>query len=454
MEFDPAWDMPELNWKQRGSFEGGSIPSVVEPDAGTQVWLGPVAREQLPWVCGCLDQGRNPSSWIVADDSAMYETLRRWDTLLGLLCGNGGSEMPVMLRFEGCDLQTSIDGGTTWVTIPGWAENFSGCVRSNMPPPVPPNPNHDVVQQHACNIAGYIAHEIIQLSMARMVSGITFMDPEVKIVRDILDLLPGASLALDTLTTSISDFYNIVTGGTLSHYSDASTDGALWSAVTCAIYNVIKVSGYVTAANFAAVFVAINAVTYVHAEVVNAIAFYFATMGLPAVQAMQTVGAIDNIDCVGCGISCFQWDFANGAGPWTVNGGCGSDGSYNGTTKRFESGLAANTCLPASSVLWLEQTFATPIHFAGAVWEFGAGDVSPLGSRRIQGYLGATLVFNITDAIMGAATFPALDSVTTSGIIDKLIFFMDVGFPSLYSISRIAVDFNGPNPFGADNCTI
>jgi hypothetical protein len=318
MDFDEAGDMPLANWSQQGSFECGSIPPIVEPDAGTQVCLGPIAREWIPWIAGAVDQLRNPSAWIVADDTAMYHTLRRVDTLMGLLFGGSGCEVPVMTRLDNCVLETSNDGGTTWTAVPGWADNFGQCVRDNVPPPIPPNPGADPIEQHACNLAGYLATEIIQLSMARMVSGITLMDPEVKIVRDIIDLLPGASLVLDTMTTSLSDFYNTVTGGTLSHYSDASTDGALWSAVTCAIYNAIRTVGYVNAANFAAVAVAIGAVSYAHAEVVNAIAFYFVQIGLPGIQALQVVGAIDTIDCTDCGGWCYEFDFTTAAGGWVT----------------------------------------------------------------------------------------------------------------------------------------
>src|SRR5579872_180285 len=140
MSYDRAWDMPTINWQQQGSFANGTIPPTVEPDAGTQIMLGPIAQEWMPWICGALDQLRNPSAWIVADDAAMYDTLRRVDTLLGLICGSREGCVPVQTRLNNCVLQTSIDGGVTWVDVPGWASGFGACVRQNMPPPIPPNP--------------------------------------------------------------------------------------------------------------------------------------------------------------------------------------------------------------------------------------------------------------------------------------------------------------------------
>ncbi len=449
MVFDPAGDMPQANWVQQGCYETGSIPPAAEPDAGTQVWLGPINRDYLPWICGMLDQGRNPSTWIVADDTAMYNILRKWDTLLGLICGNGGTEEPCMLRLQDCVLQSSSDGGTTWVPVTGWAENFGACVRQNMPPPIPPNPGADPIAQHACNLAGYLANEIILLSMSRMISGITLMDPEVKIARDIIDLLPGASLVLDTMTTSLSDFYNTVTGGDLTHYQDASTDSALWSDVTCAIYNAILSVGYVDASNFAATFAAINAVVYTHPEVVNAIAFYFAQIGLPGIQALQVVGAIDNIDCSGCGGWCFQWDFRVSAGPWSVPGG--ADGVYApgvGFKGTYDAGAGATLMdifLPISgsvNITAINLFFVSPNADAGATASYINGVCGGSPVTHTFRPPAHPLQQNFSNALVCPAATSLDMRLANDG--DQHL------NPPI--IQKIHVAGTGTNPFGSNNC--
>lgn len=171
MVYDPAWDMPLVNWQQQGSFEAGEIPPSVEPDAGTQICIGPIAQEWLPVVLGALDQLRNPSSWIVADDDAMYTTLRRVDKLRQIIAVGEGCEMQVLTRFTaGCVLQTSLDGGTTWADVPGWVDNFDACVKAHIPPQVPDNPGDTLPNQHACNIAGFLSQELIKVTMDKIVA--------------------------------------------------------------------------------------------------------------------------------------------------------------------------------------------------------------------------------------------------------------------------------------------
>jgi len=92
MAYDPAWDMPRVNWQQQGSFEIPEIPPTYEPDAEPLVCLPPINRYWLPYVMGALDQLRNPSSWLVADDDAMYTTLARVSklrelSLIHISCG-------------------------------------------------------------------------------------------------------------------------------------------------------------------------------------------------------------------------------------------------------------------------------------------------------------------------------------------------------------------------------
>jgi hypothetical protein len=448
MSYDPAWDMPQLNWQQQGSYEGGSIPPITEPDAGTQVYLGPVAREWLQWVCGALDQLRNPSAWIVADDDAMYNTLRRVDTLLGLICGNGGNASPVLTRLENCVLQTSVDGGVTWTDVPGWADNFGACVRQNLPPPIPPNPGDDIIDQHACNLAGYLAHEVIQYAMTQMVAGITGMDPPLVTIRAILDFIPGAPLVLDDLTTAMSDLYNTITGGTLAHYAAASTDATLWAGMTCAIFGAIKSVGYVSAANFAAVGIAILGLSYTYPEVVSAVGFYWAKMGLTGAQAVQTVGAIDDVDCSACGEWCYKFDFTAGDQGASVFPGYG--GSYTagiGWQSESRGGLQE---------VYIFLPFPSSQELKDITVQFCTPSASGGSNRSVQGRLAGVNTATYFD--LDAAAVPACITSGGHALADTmdgiLICIRQPDSTPQITIQSVEVGgYTAINPWGADNCT-
>lgn len=321
MPYDPAWDMPQLHWIQQGSFEPGSIPPIVEPTAGTQVWLGPVAQEWLPWICGALDQLRNPSSWIVADDAHMYDTLRRVDTLMGLLC-NGGSATPVMLQFTaGCELQFSTDGGATWTTVPGWDANFGNCVKSNLPPPVPPNPNGTTQPQHACNMAGYLASELLEKAI---VHAITKAQTQAELANFAHDMIVEYAIQwpfVVDIINALNGLFQEYIIGSISNFTDASTDPQLWSEVTCAIYRAIHADGQVTVGNYPAIVTNVCAVPYVHADVVSAICSYITAIGASNMIQAQALGALDVVDCTNCGNWCREFDFTASNGGWDVPGG-------------------------------------------------------------------------------------------------------------------------------------
>lgn len=307
MSIDPAFDMPQINWVQQGSFEPGSIPPAGEPTAGVQVWLGPVNQTYLPWVCGALDQGRNPSSWIAADDTAMADILRRWGELMGLLCGNNGSGMPVMIRLQGCVLQTSIDGGVTWVDVPGWSSGFCGCVQDCVPPSPPGLPGLPIAQR-ACNISGYLANNLIQASIQSAINSFNAGHSLLQWAADLGISIFGAALPLTALfSEALVIIHGIITNANIAAFESAAADPTLWNKVKCAIYLAIRADGQVTDANFPTIVANICGITYANPDVATAVCDYVTALTAVSLRSLQGSAVLADYNCEDCTPWCVRW---------------------------------------------------------------------------------------------------------------------------------------------------
>lgn len=457
--FDPAWDMPQLNWQQQGCYEQGSIPPVVEPDAGTQVWLGPVAREWLPWICGSLDQMRNPSSWIVADETAMYNTLRRVDTLLGLVCGNGGSQNPVMLRLENCVLQTSSDGGATWVDVSGWTTTFADCVRTALPPPPPPL-GPGPIQQHACNLAGYLATEIVRKSLQSFIdsrnANVSLLQAAANLSSILLaEALPYANLFIQL----VNDVYPLVTMAQVGQFQTAVNDPLLWSEVTCAIFNAIKNQGAITDGNYGTLVANVCAIVYAPGFIVPAICTFLTDLGSVNARALQVAGALDTVDCGGCSNWCHKFDFRLGAQGWVLNpDGFTNKGVYVGGAG-WESTLETVFC-PGDPFRSIEILFNLPSAMVINRVELevtcpdAAGVISCISQHRQLNLLlaGALVSANVQEMDVHPAC-EANGGVIAPVTADQYgITWLTAGPGSPDIICSATLGGPGINPFGADNC--
>jgi len=347
MVYDPAWDMPRVNWQQQGSFEIPEIPPAYEPDAEPLVCLPPINQYWLPYVMGALDQLRNPSSWLVADDDAMYNTLARV-TKLREMIGRRVTCVELAMRVDGCNLQFSIDGGDTWTTVtdwsaflaecippqtllnftdgcelqesfdggsswsavPGWDTNFGPCVQAHVPiVGLPPNPGDQTGDQLSCSIASYLANEVI---LNAMQAGVTAIQDNLTLLAfgaNVLTLIPEFILVAAGYD-AVSIIYTAISEGTLSDYQAAITDDVLWESISCCIYNAIGSDGYVTPGNFGAITSCIAAIPYGHSDVVDAISSYLSSLGATGLaQLSQRAGLVAGAACSGCvGDSwCMKW---------------------------------------------------------------------------------------------------------------------------------------------------
>jgi len=153
--------------------------------------------------------------------------------------------------------------------------------------------------QRACNIAGYIAIDVIKQSMQQAVDAIN-ANKGVLGFTSLLWLIPGAQIVA-SIGTALTQFYNALVGGTLTDYTDALADPSLFSRITCAIYSAIEADGQVTEANFPTVLTNIAGVSYsAHPGVIGTIHDYVEALGYPGIAAIQATGALADYDCTNC----------------------------------------------------------------------------------------------------------------------------------------------------------
>lgn len=152
--------------------------------------------------------------------------------------------------------------------------------------------------QRACNIAGYLANDVLKQSMQQAVDAIQ-ANKGVLGFTALLWLIPGAE-AIAGIGTALTQFYNALVGGTLTDYQDALTDPSLFARITCAIYSAIEADGQVTEANFPTILTNIAGVGYAHPAVITTIHDYVANLGYPGLAAIQNTGALAVYDCTDC----------------------------------------------------------------------------------------------------------------------------------------------------------
>lgn len=483
MIYDSAWDMPRVNWRQQGSFEQGEIPPASDPDSGTLVCLPPINQAWLPYILGCMDQMRNPSSWLVADDDAMYATLLRVDRLKQMIGGRAPCFM-YQLRFtaecelqystdsgatwttvagwaaefpacnppqtvteltSGCELKQSFDGQTTWEAVGGWDTYFKGCVQAAVPViGPPPNPIGQPPAEFTCSIASYLAEDIILASLSKAVTAIQDDLTLLNFGANILSLAPEfilVAVAYDAFTV----IYTSVQEGVLTDYEDAIADPGLWLNVTCAIYTSILADGYVTPGNFAAIVTAVEGITYTHPAVITVIKNYLNSLGATGLaQLSQRAGLLVGADCSSCGgpplAWCYQWlqTKAVPVGTWSVSTDS-SFGSYNAATNEFDASDASGAY--RCYVEALLDPALTYTHFLFNT----SSDPGPAGDQIRVVNSGGTIILdtgtsrNWTGSLTGAAKI----LVGPGGL---------SGYGP-FSITELAIGAGGVNPYGVDNCT-
>lgn len=320
MSYDYSWSMPTTNWQPSASFLESATPPLGGPIDGDLVQLPCINVDWLPLLLGAIDQLRNPSTWLdTLSDAALDTVLGRVDYLRSLVAQAVNvpcCSYQVQLAAN-CELQFSTDGGSTWHPVPGWDANFGPCVKAAIPPVPPPNPEHTPIDQNACNLAGFIAAEVLQQSLVVAHNALTAGNTVLQFFQSLAADIATGNPFLEVLVTVANDMYPTVQAEPIGQVAAASTDPVLRDSLTCAIFNALRGVGYVDSSNFAAIQAAIGAISYTYSWVPPMLSNAWRDMGVQFIQMAEPPGGIDVIDCSGCGPWCFELDFnvaANGGG--------------------------------------------------------------------------------------------------------------------------------------------
>lgn len=243
-----------------------SFPERVAPPDGlpsdTPTVCVQFAQAYLPYVLGALTQLCQPTVWDVADATAMADTLGNMQDLLAIF---------------------------------GTAVGCEPCA-----PVITPPPGVTTAEQ-ACNMAGYLAHAVIKLTIQKRLDAYDADQTVLGYGTAIIGVIPGVGLVIPALMRGLQAVFDAVTSATVSHFRDAVADPTLWSELTCAIYSAISTDGQVTTGNYPTVVTNVCALGYTHTDVITAICDYVTHLGANGMANLQQPGVLAAYDCSGCG---------------------------------------------------------------------------------------------------------------------------------------------------------
>lgn len=452
MAIDPSFGMPFERFGQTGSFVEPVTPPVSAWDAGTLVQLPCVNVEWLRLLLGAATQLINPSTWDpTLSDSARVAVLQQaTDFMAGLADMSGCCNVQLQLT-AGCVLQISMDGGATFTDVPGWDANFGPCV-VNAIPPAPSNPRGTLPDQATCNLAGFLASEVIQGSIALAVADFNATKTAEQFGRDLLPLLVSFGFVATAAFASIAfDLYDLLTAGTIADFTTASTDPVLKGGLTCAIFTAIEAAGGVTDSNFPTLLSNVCGISYAHPEVTAAICTYLTNLGAVGLRELQQLGALVDEDCSLCSGATWCYVFTGATintPPWVAVPGDANPDPHVFTVvgSQIESKQYST-----SEQLHIAQLFSPDASINAIEITFTAPEAANGADRRIE-----TDVPGCTPP-SGAGTFTT--SCPRSGAPTNIMdIFVDSIWPSTSGhspnfITEVKVRGTGTCPFGTPNCT-
>jgi hypothetical protein len=247
----------------------------------------------------------------------------------GTLAGAVGPAGPIgVTGATGATAATGATGpagatGATGATGPAGATGATG---ASGPNPIdilgitntPPNPDANSSDQQACNIATYLASTMGKAGVQTVVDGINNGQNHLDVATAIMALIPIEDIVASSILGAGAILYHVINSGTLSDYSGALDNDALWSDVQCAIYKAIRGDGQVTAANYGGVLTNLAAITSAGSGVVGTIHDYFANVGANGAMQAQQVGSLYAGDCSSCFDWCYYWDFTASGTDWSA----------------------------------------------------------------------------------------------------------------------------------------
>lgn len=351
---------PEAGWLPASSYVEPVTPPVSEPDAlpGVSVCF---SAEWLPYILGSLQQMAQPTAWDASSPTVLQTTLDRVQALIGLF-GNG--EACSMLRWStsDCALEISTDGGATWSAISGWDINgLASCLQQPLidiggTPGTgfdgPGNPLGISAAQMACNIANWLAVEVLQGSMSSIATSLAASATLLETADSIFKLIASFTGVGGLFFTVAGILIPAATAIGESALNSAATDATLREDLTCAIYTAISAAGKVTSGNVDAILTNINAISYGTPGIVGLLHDYVSNLGYNGLNAIQSEGALYGGSCP--------------CGPTPIPGGTGC-AIFNGTDDYMTTGFPFYPVPTAGQVTYTAWIYVTKPSGSGIV---------------------------------------------------------------------------------------
>jgi hypothetical protein len=291
------------------SYTGSSFPTPVAPPAHDPL-TGPyvcaqIPAEYMPLVLGALAQLLQPFAWDVPDDDTRNVVLDWMDTLISDI---SAAEACMSLAFrltDGCSLEYSIDGGTTYTAFTGWADYFCACVQKCVTPPAPAPPESGPdLDQWACNVAGYLTYDVVYLAVKVAVDAVGMPllgDAVAIVVEGLLGTLLPEILVLDAaLATAIGDFISSWVVGNVNSWLAWLADDVVWGKLHCYLYGLVAAHPN-TVGNLAAITgAALAAATGLPTTLANGVALILQHLGITTVDQVPLSAFVKEYDCTTC----------------------------------------------------------------------------------------------------------------------------------------------------------
>lgn len=340
---------------------------------------------------------------------------------------------PPNVRYDAeCDcVQSTYDGGATWVDNPGADPRISPAFRA------PANATADP----QCNAAaGMVAllRSLIDADLAATTAlgltstwfGILFLVFPIGIIADILLLIADVILGIGSAAIAAS-------------FTEEVYDGLL-----CVFYNNIDADGQMSDAQLADIYTAIAAEFDLTVQAV----FGAHSSGIGPV-GWSNAGALgsETGDCAVCGEWCKVFDFTSDDGGFALIADVGGGYSGGWATGYFDAGTGYYQNVGAA----LSGFDSTTFTYAKISYDYAAGNLSSLGGNSTLAVgIGAGFPINIIGMTPDAGYTEWMGSV--SG--DNLSVYLCVGLwtdgdpGGSGLITRLELHGTGDNPFGMDNC--
>jgi hypothetical protein len=262
-----------------------------------------------------------------------------------------------------------------------------------------------------------------------MADSILNIIPEFILVRAFVD---GASIV-----------YTAVQEGTLSDFEAALTDATLWGEITCAIYNAIRVDGYVTPANCAAISANVHAIGYTPSAVQLAIDKYVSAIGCAGLaQLSQRAGLVVGATCV-CGW-CYNIDFT------ATDGGFVAD-TANGSGATYVAGVGwIQATVGSTTGAYIARSGLTPTNIRAITLE--GNQTGPGTSMCVQTSVGGVYSPSHCDAIVSGHNVNGYLINESPDTVYLQMGNSGTGGGGTSVITHVTFQGDGANPFGANNC--